>query len=280
MREINSIEITNAIKQLVIDANYNISDDIYKALNDNKKSEKSKTGKEILAQIIDNADLAKESAVAMCQDTGMCVVFVELGQDVHIVGELLDTAINKGVKAGYEEGYLRKSVVDDPLSRVNTNDNTPAVIHTSIVAGHKINIKVMPKGFGSENMSKIKMLKPSDGVEGVKDFVLETVSLAGPNACPPIIVGVGIGGTFEKSALLAKKSLLRPISSGNSDLFYKNLEDELLTKINKLGIGPGGLGGSTTALKVQIETYPTHIAGLPVAINITCHASRHKEITL
>ncbi len=280
MREISSKEITEVVKKLVIDANYNISKDIYEALNNSRDKEVSDTGKEILDQIIENADLAIKTEVPMCQDTGMCVVFVELGQEVCIKGKLLDDAINDGVRIGYETGYLRKSVVTDPLDRINTNDNTPAIIHTSIIAGNKINIKVMPKGFGSENMSKIKMLKPSDGLEGVKSFILETVAQAAPNACPPIIVGVGIGGTFEKSAYLAKKSLLRSVNSSNDNIFYKNLEDELLLEINKLGIGPGGLGGRTTALKVQIETYPTHIAGLPVAVNITCHASRHKEATI
>lgn len=213
----------------------------------------------------------------ICQDTGMACVFMEIGQDVHIIGGLLEDAINEGVRQGYDEGFLRKSVVKDPLDRVNTNDNTPAIIYYDIVQGDKIKITVSPKGFGSENMSRIKMLKPSDGLKGVKDFIIETVMLAGPNPCPPIVIGVGIGGTFDKAAYLAKKALIRPLDKRNSKEFYSNLEEELLEAINKLGIGPQGFGGKTTALGVNIETYPTHIAGLPVAVNINCHVTRHKE---
>jgi fumarate hydratase subunit alpha len=234
----------------------------------------------MLDKIIINSDIASKENMPMCQDTGMAVIFVELGQDVHIVGGSLKEAINEGIRQGYSEGYLRKSVVKDPLTRVNTGDNTPAVIHIDIVDGEELKITIAPKGFGSENMSRIKMLKPSDGVEGVKEFVLETVKIAGPNPCPPIIVGVGIGGTFEKAAELSKKALLRSIEERNNDTYYSDLEDELITKINKLGIGPQGFGGKTTALGVNIETYPTHIAGLPVAVNISCHATRHAEIVL
>ncbi|MNO87120.1 L(+)-tartrate dehydratase subunit alpha [compost metagenome] len=234
----------------------------------------------MLDKIIINSDIASKENMPMCQDTGMAVIFVELGQDIHIVGGGLKEAINEGVRQGYSEGYLRKSVVKDPLTRVNTGDNTPAVIHIDVVDGDELKITIAPKGFGSENMSRIKMLKPSDGVEGVKEFVLETVKIAGPNPCPPIIVGVGIGGTFEKAAELSKKALLRSIEERNKDTYYSDLENELITKINKLGIGPQGFGGKTTALGVNIETYPTHIAGLPVAVNISCHATRHAEIIL
>lgn len=234
----------------------------------------------MLDKIIINSDIASKENMPMCQDTGMAVIFVELGQDIHIVGGGLKEAINEGVRQGYSEGYLRKSVVKDPLTRVNTGDNTPAVIHIDVVDGDELKITIAPKGFGSENMSRIKMLKPSDGVEGVKEFVLETVKIAGPNPCPPIIVGVGIGGTFEKAAELSKKALLRSIEERNKDTYYSDLEDELISKINKLGIGPQGFGGKTTALGVNIETYPTHIAGLPVAVNISCHATRHAEIIL
>ena len=239
----------------------------------------SEIGQEMLCRIIENAELAADKQIAICQDTGMSVVFVELGQEVHVTGSITE-AINEGVRQAYKEGYLRKSVVGDPLNRKNTGDNTPAVIHYDIVTGENIKIQVMPKGFGSENMSAIKMLKPSDGVEGVIDFVLQTVKNAGSNPCPPIIVGVGIGGTMEKAAILSKKSLLRSLNDKNRSPYYAELEDLLLTKINNLGIGPQGLGGITTALRVHIESYATHFAGLPVAVNITCHASRHKETVI
>ena len=221
--------------------------------------------------------MAKKEDLPICQDTGMACVFVEVGQEVHIVGGLLQDAINEGVRKGYDEGFLRKSVVKDPINRVNTKDNTPAIIYYDIVPGDKIKVTVAPKGFGSENMSRIKMLKPSDGLQGVKDFIIETVKLAGPNPCPPIVIGVGIGGTFDKAAYLAKKALIRPLNKRNNEKFYSDLEEELLETINKLGIGPQGFGGKTTALGLNIETYPTHIAGLPVAVNINCHATRHKE---
>jgi fumarate hydratase subunit alpha len=234
----------------------------------------------MLCRIVENAELAAENQVAICQDTGMSVVFVEIGQEVHVVGSNITEAINEGVRQAYRDGYLRKSVVLDPLNRINTNDNTPAVIHYDIVPGENIKIQAMPKGFGSENMSAIKMLKPSDGVDGVIEFVLETFQKAGANPCPPIIVGIGLGGTMEKAAILSKKSLFRSLDEKNNNPYYSDLEDLLLTKINNLGIVPQGLGGITTALSVRIESYPTHMAGLPVAVNITCHASRHKEIIL
>ncbi|MCM0649437.1 fumarate hydratase [Clostridium swellfunianum] len=280
MREINVSEIISAVRKLCIDANYFLSDDIKQKLEEAYKEEDWAIAKDILEKILTNAGIAKNERMPMCQDTGMTVVFVELGQEVHITGGNLEEAINEGVRQGYADGYLRKSVVKDPLNRVNTGDNTPAVVHYEIVPGDKIKITVSPKGFGSENMSKLKMLKPADGIEGVKNFVLQTVKEAGPNPCPPIIVGVGIGGTFEKSAFIAKKSLLRPTTQRNSDPFYAELENELLEKINALGIGPQGFGGKSTALCVNIEVYPTHIAGLPVAVNISCHATRHAEIEL
>ena len=230
-----------------------------------------------LQQIILNSDIAKNENKPICQDTGMACVFLEIGQDVHIIGGLLEDAINEGVRRGYDEGFLRKSVVKDPINRINTKDNTPAIIYYDIVPGDKIKITVAPKGFGSENMSRIKMLKPSDGLQGVKDFIIETIKLAGPNPCPPIVIGVGIGGTFDKAAYLSKKALIRPLNVRNKDEFYSNLEKELLEDINNLGIGPQGFGGKTTAIGLNIETYPTHIAGLPVAVNINCHATRHKE---
>ena len=280
MREINVKEITAAVKKLCIDANYYLSSDVREKLNSAREKEEWKIAKGILDNIIENADIAKNEKMPMCQDTGMACIFVEIGQDVHITGGLLEEAINKGVAEGYSEGYLRKSVVKDPLDRVNTGDNTPAVIYYDIVQGDKIKITVAPKGFGSENMSAIKMLKPADGLEGVKEFILKVVKEAGPNPCPPIVVGVGIGGTFDRAAMLAKKALLRPLNVLNTNEFYANLEDELVQEINKMGIGPQGFGGMTTSLGVNIETYPTHIAGLPVAVNINCHATRHAEIEL
>ncbi|MFL0247573.1 fumarate hydratase [Candidatus Clostridium stratigraminis] len=280
MREIHVSEIIKAIRKLCIDANYYLSDDIKEKLEEAHNEEDWNIAKDILGKILTNAGIAKRENMPMCQDTGMTCVFIDLGQEVHIVGGNLEDAINEGVREGYDEGFLRKSVVKDPLNRVNTGDNTPAVIHYNIVPGERIHITVSPKGFGSENMSKLKMLKPADGIEGVKAFILQTVKEAGPNPCPPIIVGVGIGGTFEKAAAIAKRSLLRPVTQRNSDPFYAALEQELLQKVNALGIGPQGFGGRTTALCVNIETYPTHIAGLPVAVNISCHATRHAEIEL
>lgn len=280
MKEIHVSEIIKAIRKLCIDANYYLSDDIKEKLEEAHKQEDWSIAKDILEKILINAGIAKNENMPMCQDTGVTCVFIDLGQDVHVTGGNLEEAINEGVRQGYAEGFLRKSVVKDPLNRVNTGDNTPAVIHYNIVPGDKLHITVSPKGFGSENMSKLKMLRPADGIEGVKNFILQTVKEAGPNPCPPIIVGVGIGGTFEKSALIAKKSLLRSVTQRNSDPFYAALEEELLQKINALGIGPQGFGGRTTALCVNIETYPTHIAGLPVAVNISCHATRHAEIEL
>ena len=277
MREINISEITNTVKELCIEANYYLSNDIKEALNIAKENETWSLAENILDQIILNGDISKNERIPMCQDTGMACIFLEIGQDVHITGGLLGDAINEGVRQGYEEGYLRKSVVKDPINRVNTKDNTPAIIYYDIVEGDKIKITVAPKGFGSENMSRIKMLKPSDGINGVKDFIIETVKLAGPNPCPPIVIGVGIGGSFDKVAYLAKKALIRPINQRNIDVFYKELEEEMLEKVNELGIGPQGFGGKTTALGLNIEVYPTHIAGLPVAVNINCHATRHKE---
>ena len=280
MREINVKEIENAVRNLSIEANYYVGEDIKDALIEFKKNEPFKIAEEVLDKIILNDEIACKEQMPMCQDTGMACVFLEFGQDVHFVGGLLEDAINEGVRRGYEEGYLRKSVVKDPIDRVNTKDNTPAIIYYDIVPGDKVKITLAPKGFGSENMSRIGMLKPADGLEGVKKFIIDTVEQAGPNPCPPMVIGVGIGGTFDKAAYLAKKALLRPINVRNSNEFYKNLEEELLEKINKLGIGPQGFGGRTTALGLNIETYPTHIAGLPVAVNINCHATRHKDITL
>lgn len=280
MREINVSEVTQAVRDLSIKANYFIGDDIKEALIDFKNNETFKIAQEVLDKIIINDDIACKEEMPMCQDTGMACVFLEVGQDVHFVGGNLEDAINEGVRKGYEEGYLRKSVVKDPIDRVNTKDNTPAIIYYDIVPGDKVKITLAPKGFGSENMSKIGMLKPADGLEGVKKFIIDTVSQAGPNPCPPMVIGVGIGGTFDKAAYLAKKALLRPINVRNENKFYKNLEEELLEKINELGIGPQGFGGRTTALGLNIETYPTHIAGLPVAVNINCHATRHKDIIL
>lgn len=280
MREINVDIIKNKVATMCIEANYNLNDDIHKALLDASNKEVSPIGKSILIDILENAQIAKNKSVPMCQDTGMAVFFISIGQDVHLVGGDISEAINNGVRIGYDKGYLRKSVVKDPLNRINTNDNTPAVIHYDIVPGDKVKIIFAPKGFGSENMSKTKMLVPSDGLDGVEDFIIETVSLAGSNPCPPIIVGVGIGGTIEKAALLAKKALTLDINKTNIDEFYSQMEERLLDKINNLGIGPQGLGGKTTALAVKILPYPTHIAGLPVAVNINCHAARHLEIEI
>lgn len=280
MRELNVVVITEAIRNLCIEANYYLGDDIKEALEVSKKKETWKLAEDVLDKIIINSEIACKEEMPICQDTGMACVFMEIGQDVHLVGGKLEDAINEGVRRGYEEGYLRKSVVGDPIERINTKDNTPAIIYYDIVEGDKVKITLAPKGFGSENMSKIGMLKPSDGIEGVKKFILDTVKAAGPNPCPPMVVGVGIGGTFDKAAYLAKKALIRPIDIRNENEFYKNLEEELLEKINKLGIGPQGFGGRTTALGLNIEVYPTHIAGLPVAVNINCHATRHKEIIL
>lgn len=277
MREVHTSEIIDTVKELCIESNYYLSKDIKEALSNAKEKEDWPLAENILDQLILNSDIAQNEKMPICQDTGMACIFIEIGQDVHIVGGLLEDAINEGVRRGYEEGFLRKSVVKDPIDRVNTKDNTPAIIYYDIVAGDKIKITVAPKGFGSENMSRIKMLKPSDGLEGVKDFVIETVKLAGPNPCPPIVVGVGIGGTFDKAAYLAKKALIRPLDKRNNEKFYADLEVDLLESINNLGIGPQGFGGKTTALGLNIETYPTHIAGLPIAVNINCHATRHKE---
>lgn len=277
MREIHISKIIDTVKELCIESNYYLSNDVKRALCNAKENETWPLAENILDQIILNSDIAKNENMPICQDTGMACIFIDIGQDVHIVGGLLDDAINEGVRRGYEEGFLRKSVVKDPINRINTKDNTPAIIYYNMVAGDKIKITVAPKGFGSENMSRIKMLKPSDGLQGVKDFIIETVKLAGPNPCPPIVIGVGIGGTFDKAAYLAKKALIRPLDKRNEDKFYSDLEEELLANINKLGIGPQGFGGKTTALGLNIETYPTHIAGLPVAVNINCHATRHKE---
>ena len=280
MREINVSTITSAIKELCINANYYLDQDIRDRLKEAQDKETFPIAKEMLTKIMINADIAKNEQMPMCQDTGMACVFVELGQEVHIAGGSLEEAIHEGVRQGYTEGYLRKSVVKDPLDRVNTKDNTPAIIYYNIVPGDKLKITVAPKGFGSENMSGIKMLKPADGVEGVKEFIIETVKKAGPNPCPPIVVGVGIGGTFDRAANLAKKALIRPTAERNANPMYADLEAELLEKINALGIGPQGFGGKTTALAGNIEYYPTHIAGLPVAVNINCHATRHAEVEL
>ena len=280
MREINVKDIEESVRNLCIEANYYVGDDIKQALQNAKEKEPYKIAEDVLDKIILNDEIAAKEQMPMCQDTGMACAFLEIGQDVHISGGLLEDAINEGVRRGYQDGFLRKSVVKDPIDRVNTKDNTPAVIYYDIVAGDKIKITLAPKGFGSENMSRIGMLKPADGLEGVKEFIIETVRLAGPNPCPPMVVGVGIGGTFDKAAYLAKKALLRPVNTSNSQEFYKDLEIELLEKINELGIGPQGFGGKTTALGLNIETYPTHIAGLPVAVNINCHATRHKEAIL
>lgn len=275
MRNLHSDEIIKNIKEMCIEANYKLASDVEERVRGAYEKESSDLGKQILGQLAENLDIASSDSIPICQDTGMAIIFIKLGQDVHVDGINLEDAINEGVRQGYEEGYLRKSVVGDPLIRVNTKDNTPAIIHYEITAGDKIEITVAPKGFGSENMSRVCMLKPSDGVEGVKNAVIETVKLAGPNACPPIVVGVGIGGSFEKCTILSKKALTRSLNDPSPLEHIKKLEEELLAEINQLGIGPGGLGGKMTALGVNIETYPTHIAGLPVAINICCHVNRH-----
>ena len=275
IRTIRVEEITKNIKERCIEANHFLSPDMAEAMKCAEKNEEAPLGKQILEQLQENLKIAGEDMIPICQDTGMAVVFLEIGQDVHLEGGALEDAVNEGVRQGYVEGYLRKSVVGDPLIRENTKDNTPAVLHTRIVDGDQVKIKVAPKGFGSENMSRVFMLKPAEGIEGVKDAVLTAVKDAGPNACPPMVVGVGIGGTFEKCALMAKEALTREVGSHSEIEYVKELEEELLTKINSLGIGPGGLGGTTTALAVNINTYPTHIAGLPVAVNICCHVNRH-----
>ena len=275
MRTIELEQITDTIKEMCIEANHFLTEDMKQALALAKESEKSELGKQILDQLQENLCIAGEDMIPICQDTGMAVIFMEIGQDVHFTGGILEDAINEGVRRGYVEGFLRKSVVSDPLIRDNTKDNTPAVIHYEMVPGDQVKITVAPKGFGSENMSRVFMLKPADGIEGVKDAILTAVKDAGPNACPPMVVGVGIGGTFEKCALLAKKALTRPVNEHSSIPYIREMEEELLQKINATGIGPGGLGGTTTAFAVNINTYPTHIAGLPVAVNICCHVNRH-----
>jgi fumarate hydratase subunit alpha len=280
MRTIDASKITAEVKRMVIEANYFLPKDVMEALKQAKENDDWKLSQDILDKIIVNAQIANDEQVPMCQDTGMVVAFVKMGQEVVIENGFVEDAINEGVRQGYEEGFLRKSVVGDPLNRVNTKDNTPAVVHYEVVPGDKLTIMVAAKGFGSENMSRLKMLKPSDGLQGVKDFILETVELAGPNPCPPIVVGVGVGGTFDKVTLLAKKALMRDLDKYNENEFYADLEKEMLEKVNALGIGPQGFGGKSTALRVAIEYYPTHIAGLPVAVNINCHATRHKEVTL
>ena len=280
MRTIHVDEITKNIKEMCIEANHYLSPDMNVAMKKALDDETSFLGKQILGQLQENLKIAAEDMIAICQDTGMAVIFMEIGQEVHFEGGLLEDAINEGVRQGYVEGYLRKSVVSDPLIRNNTNDNTPAIIHYKIVASDKVKIKVAPKGFGSENMSRVFMLKPSDGIEGVKNAVLQAVKDAGPNACPPLVVGVGIGGTFEKCAILAKEALTREVGQHSNISYIEEMEKELLQKINSLGIGPGGLGGKMTALAVHINTYATHIAGLPVGINICCHVNRHAERTL
>lgn len=279
MREVKSSDITNKLKEGLLEIASVLPKDVMDRLVELRDKEKWPLAKETITTIIDNDNLAERDSVPMCQDTGMVICFVKIGQDVHVDGSISD-AINEAVREAYIEGYLRKSVVKDPINRVNTKDNTPAIIHYELVEGDVFEISFAAKGFGSENMSKQKMLKPADGLEGVKKFILESVEAAGPNPCPPIIVGVGIGGDFEKSCIMAKKSLMRDVNDYNKDPFYADLEKELLEKINELGIGPQGFGGKTTALRVFIETHPTHIAGLPVAVNIQCHAARHKVISL
>ena len=279
MREISAQLITETVKRLCIEANCYLPGDLQKRIEDCCAAEPWPQAKEILDRIVENYTIAREKAQPICQDTGVACVFLKIGQDVHVTGSIED-AVNEGVRQGYGEGYLRKSVVRDPLDRVNTGDNTPAMIYYELVPGDKLEITVAPKGFGSENMSAIKMLRPSDGLQGVKDFVKKVVEDAGPNPCPPIVVGVGVGGTFDKAAYLAKKALMRSVDERNADPFYARLEEELLAEINELGIGPQGFGGKTTALAVNIEKFPTHIAGLPVAVNINCHVTRHKTEVL
>jgi len=280
MKVIDTNCIIQAVENLCMEANYYLNQDVLDGLKTGCEKEESDIGKGIIKSIIENAHIARNENMAVCQDTGMAVVFVEIGQDVHVSGGSLTEAINEGVRRGYGKGFLRKSVVRDPINRVNTGDNTPAVIYYDIVEGDLLKIIVAPKGFGSENMSALKMLKPSDGLEGVKRFIVETVDKAGPNPCPPIVVGAGIGGTMEKAALMAKKALLRPIDIRSGIEYVRNLELEMLEALNRLGIGPSGLGGRTTALAVNIEVFPTHIAGLPVAVNVSCHVTRHAEATL
>lgn len=276
MREIHSDIIRDTVEKLCVEANYYLPHDVRYAIERSCDCEDCPAAKEILKDIIDNYKISENENMPICQDTGMACVFLEIGQDVHIIGDYLFDAVNEGVRRGYDKGYLRKSVVKDPIRRGNTNDNTPAMLYTEIVPGDKIKVTVAPKGFGSENMSAIRMFKPSAGLQGIKDFIIETVENAGPNPCPPMVIGVGIGGTFDKAALLAKKALLREVTSRNPDPFYAELEEEMLNKINSLGIGPQGFGGKTTALGLNIETMPTHIAGMPCAININCHVTRHK----
>ncbi len=280
MREVAAKTITDTIEEMCIKVCHELSDDMKACLYDAYDNETSDIGKKILGQLKENLDIAKEEMIPICQDTGMAVIFLKVGQDVHITGGNITDAVNEGVRRGYTNGFLRKSVVSDPIERVNTKDNTPAVIHYEIVPGDKITITLAPKGFGSENMSRVFMLKPADGIEGVKNAIITAVKDAGPNACPPMVVGVGIGGTFEKCALMAKEALTRPAGQHSTIAYVKDLEEEMLTKINELNIGPAGLGGRTTAFAVNINTYPTHIAGLPVAVNICCHVNRHitKEI--
>lgn len=275
MRMVDVADVTRNIKEMCIEANHFLAEDMDEAMKHALQEEKAPLGRQILCQLQDNLKIAGEDMIPICQDTGMAVIFMEIGQDVHFTGGSLEEAVNEGVRQGYVEGYLRKSVVGDPLIRENTKDNTPAVIHYEMVVGDSVKITVAPKGFGSENMSRVFMLKPADGIDGVKNAILTAVKDAGPNACPPMVVGVGIGGTFEKCALMAKKALTRPVNEHSEIPYVKELEEELLQKINETGIGPGGLGGTTTALAVNINTYPTHIAGLPVAVNICCHVNRH-----
>lgn len=280
MRTIHTDEITKNIKEMCMTVNVQLSPDVKQAILSAQKKEESPLGKQILGQLEENMKIAKENDIPICQDTGMTVVFLKIGQDLHIEGKYIEDAVNEGIRQGYQEGYLRKSVVGDPLIRKNTKDNTPGIIHYEMVPGDQLEITVAPKGFGSENMSRIFMLKPADGIEGVKRAILESVEQAGPNACPPMVIGVGIGGTFEKCAILAKKALTRDLDSHSDIPYVKELEEEMLKKINDLGIGPGGLGGRVTAIGLNIETYPTHIAGLPVAVNICCHVNRHIRRTL
>lgn len=280
IRTVQTEIITETIKKMCIEANYSLSSDMVKAMRKAEEKEESVLGKQILAQLQDNLEIAASDMIPICQDTGMAVVFLEVGQDVHFEGGSFEDAVNEGVRRGYTEGFLRKSVIGDPILRENTKDNTPAVIHTRIVEGDRVKITVAPKGFGSENMSRVFMLKPAEGLEGVKNAILTAVKDAGPNACPPLVVGVGIGGTFEKCALMAKKALTREVGKHSDIPYVRKLEEEMLEKINCLGIGPGGLGGTVTALAVNVNTYPTHIAGLPVAVNICCHVNRHTVCVL
>ncbi len=280
IRTVSTEEITKHIREMCIEANHYLSPDMDQALKHAQDTEQSVLGKKILNQLQENLAIAGQEMIPICQDTGMAVIFAEIGQEVHLEGGFLEDAINEGVRQGYADGFLRKSVVSDPILRENTKDNTPAVIHYSIVKGDKVKLTLAPKGFGSENMSRVFMLKPADGIEGVKEAILTAVKDAGPNACPPMVIGVGIGGTFEKCALLAKYALTRPVDEPSSIPYVKELEQEMLQKVNRLGIGPGGLGGTTTALAVNINTYPTHIAGLPVAVNICCHVNRHVVRTI